>query len=102
MGFFSKSAKLEKLEKRIDAIEEENEAFRATLSEVSNNLIDVNNMAKLMITAQQQVSVDMNIIYEALQQVIGTANNSAVDPLEEYLVRLSPFGSDDDDGGLLN
>ena len=72
------------------------------MSEISTNLIAVDSMIKIMLTAQQQVAIDMNTIYDALQQVIGTANRGAVDPLEEYLVKMSPFGSDDDDGGMIN
>ena len=102
MGFFSKSTKLEKLEQRLDAVEKDNKNLRIAMSEISTNLIAVDGMIKIMLAAQQQVSVDMNTIYDALQQVIGTANRGAVDPLEEYLVKMSPFGSDDDDGGLLN
>lgn len=102
MGFFSKSTKLEKLEQRLDEVERDNKNLRIAMSEISTNLIAVDGMIKIMLAAQQQVSVDMNTIYDALQQVIGTANRGAVDPLEEYLVKMSPFGSDDDDGGLLN
>ncbi len=102
MGFFNSSSKLDKLEKRLTKVEKENEELKTAMSEVANNLIALDGMIKIMMAAQQQVSVDMNTIYDALQQIIGTANRGAVDPLDEYLVKINPFGSDDDDGGLLN
>ena len=102
MGFFSSSSKLEKLEKRLDDLEKENELLKNTMSEINQNLIVVDAAMKIVMTAQQQVAIDVTTIYDALQQVIGTAQRGAVDPLDEYLVKMNPFGSDDDDGGLLN
>ncbi len=102
MGIFSSSSKLEKLEKRLDELEKENELLKNAMSEISQNLVVVDTAMKIIMTAQQQVAIDVTTIYDALQQVIGTAQRSAVDPLDEYLVKINPFGSDDDDGGLLN
>ncbi len=103
MGFFSNNgSKLEKLEKRLDALEKENEILKQAMTDIGNNLIAVDSMIKIVMAAQQQVSIDISTIYDALQQVVGAAQRSAVDPLDEYLVKMNPFGSDDDDGGLLN
>lgn len=102
MGIFSSSSKLEKLEKRLDELEKENELLKNAMSEISQNLVVVDTAMKIIMTAQQQVAIDVTTIYDALQQVIGTAQRGAVDPLDEYLVKINPFGSDDDDGGLLN
>tara|TARA_E500000331_G_C17164644_1_gene673232 strand:- start:579 stop:887 length:309 start_codon:yes stop_codon:yes gene_type:complete len=102
MGFFSSASKLEKLEKRLADLEKENELLKNTMSEINQNLIVVDTAMKIIMTAQQQVAIDVSTIYDALQQVIGTAQRGAVDPLDEYLVKINPFGSDDDDGGLLN
>ena len=93
---------MEKLEKRLDDLEKENELLKNTMSEINQNLIVVDAAMKIVMTAQQQVAIDVTTIYDALQQVIGTAQRGAVDPLDEYLVKMNPFGSDDDDGGLLN
>ena len=102
MGFFSNASKLKKLEKRLDDLEKENELLKNTMSEINQNLIVVDTAKKIIMTPQQQVAIDVSTIYDALQQVIGTAQRGAVDPLDEYLVKINPFGSDDDDGGLLN
>ena len=90
------------MEKRLDDLEKENELLKNTMSEINQNLIVVDTAMKIIMTAQQQVAIDVSTIYDALQQVIGTAQRGAVDPLDEYLVKINPFGSDDDDGGLLN
>tara|TARA_B100000676_G_C18020767_1_gene812446 strand:+ start:476 stop:784 length:309 start_codon:yes stop_codon:yes gene_type:complete len=102
MGLFSKSDKLEKLEKRLDALEEENVLLRNAMSEITQNLQTIDTAMKIVMAAHQQVAIDVTTIYDALQQVINTAQRGAVDPLDEYLVKINPFGSDDDDGGLLN
>ena len=102
MGLFSKSDKLEKLEKRLDALEEENVLLRNAMSEITQNLQTIDTAMKIVMAAHQQVAIDVTTIYDAPQQVINTAQRGAVDPLDEYLVKINPFGSDDDDGGLLN
>lgn len=104
MGLFSNttSSKIAKIEKRLSVLEKENKMLKTALSEVNQNLVAVDGMIKIMMAAQQQVSIDVATIYDALQQIIGTAQRGAVDPLDEYLVKMNPFGSDDDDGGLLN
>ena len=102
MGLFSKSDTLEKLEKRLDALEEENVLLRNAMSEITQNLQTIDTAMKIVMAAHQQVAIDVTTIYDALQQVINTAQRGAVDPLDEYLVKINPFGSDDDDGGLLN
>ena len=102
MGLFSKSDKLEKLEKRLDALEEENVLLRNAMSEITQNLQTIDTAMKIVMAAHQQVAIDVTTIYDALQQVINTAQRGAVDPLDEYLVKINPFGSDVDDGGLLN
>jgi predicted transcriptional regulator len=102
MGFFTNTSKLEKLEARFTKIEKENEELRLAMTEISKNLVAVDGMIKIMMTAQQQLAMDMNTIYDALNQVISTSRRGVVDPLEEYLVKMNPFGSDDDDGGLPN
>ena len=102
MGLFSKSDKLDKLEKRLDELEKENVLLRNTMSEIADNLKDADTAMKILMAAHQQIAIDVTTIYDALQQIINTAQRGAVDPLEEYLVKINPFGSDDDDGGLLN
>ena len=102
MGFFTNSGKLDKLEKRLDHLEKENEVLKAAMNDIGQNLMAVDGMIKIVMAAHQQVTLDVSTIYDALQQIIGTAQRGAVDPLDEYLVKINPFGSDDDDGGLLN
>tara|TARA_A100001037_G_scaffold144332_1_gene130552 strand:+ start:255 stop:563 length:309 start_codon:yes stop_codon:yes gene_type:complete len=102
MGFFTNSGKLEKLEKRLEHLEKENEMLKEAMTDIGKNLIAVDGMIKIVMAAQQQVSFDVSTIYDALQQIIGTTQRGAVDPLDEYLNKMNPFGSDDDDGGLLN
>ena len=102
MGFFTGSKKMEEYEKRIVALEEENKLLSEAIEKMGKNIEGSEALLQVVLAAQQQLAYDINTMYDALQQVITAATKSSVDPLDEYLLRLNPFGSDDDDGGLLN
>ena len=75
MGLFSNttSSKIAKIEKRLSVLEKENKMLKTALSEVNQNMVAVDGMIKIMMAAQQQVSIDVATIYDALHHIIGTA-----------------------------
>lgn len=103
MGLFTKSKTIEAMEQRLADLEAENQHLKHAMGEIAKNIEAVDALIKIVMYAQQQVAFDVSTIYDALQQIAGvTATKGAVDPLDEYLVKVNPWGTDDDDGGLLN
>ena len=104
MGFFTKSKKVnvEDIEERLVALEKENAQLKQVVAEIGQNLETVNGLIKVALFTQQQIAYDVSTIYDALKQIAGVSPKGAVDPLDEYLVKINPFGTDDDDGGLPN
>ena len=102
MGLFTKSQKDENIEKRIIALEEENQRLKDVVAEIGKNLDTVNGLLKVAMYTQQQIAFDIGTIYDALRQIAGVPTKGSADPLDEYLVKINPWGTDDDDGGLPN
>ncbi len=94
-SFLKNNRKIDKLEKRMSALEAENQDIKRTLAKAALDLSNIDTILRATVFAQTQLADDINEIY--------TAVKSALTPEDYYSKHVLKFGpDDDDDGGLLN
>ena len=95
-SFFTNRKRMQSLENRLNAVEEENLKLKKLLMEASIDIASIDTVLKAAVFAQTQLADDVGAIYQAVKQVL--------QPEDSYSKYLVSYGSDDDDdgGGYLN